>query len=159
MAEPGINKSMNEKLLTLYKLNENGVDIYRVSDNVPLGAIPLAHYNDINQLVVMSEPVVGTYSTTLSSDTKYYARTLTNESRARISESSSKAQKGKGNSQYGTRWIHSLKKKKSKKIRATDPLPDGWIEGRKIKFLETENEPSLNQLQNLQELFKNTNKD
>lgn len=38
------------------------------------------------------------------------------------------------NSQYGTRWIHSLSEKRSKKISRTDPLPCGWIEGRKIKF-------------------------
>ena len=39
------------------------------------------------------------------------------------------------NSQYGTRWIHSLVEQKSKKIRKEDSLPDGWLEGRKIKFM------------------------
>ena len=38
------------------------------------------------------------------------------------------------NSQYGTRWIHSLEEKRSRKIKKDDPLPAGWIEGRKIKF-------------------------
>lgn len=41
---------------------------------------------------------------------------------------------GKENSQYGTRWIHSLVEKKSKRILNTEPLPLGWHEGRKIKF-------------------------
>lgn len=38
------------------------------------------------------------------------------------------------NSQYGTRWIHSLEERKSRKINKDAPLPDGWKEGRKIKF-------------------------
>lgn len=46
----------------------------------------------------------------------------------------SKNQTGVGNSQYGTRWIHSLKLKKSIKIKKTEPLPSGWKEGRKLKF-------------------------
>ena len=41
---------------------------------------------------------------------------------------------GTDNSQYGTRWIHSLEEKRSKKISKGDELPEGWIEGRKIKF-------------------------
>jgi len=41
----------------------------------------------------------------------------------------------KNNSQYGTRWIHSLAEKKSMKIKKDDPLPKGWAEGRKIKFV------------------------
>jgi len=43
-------------------------------------------------------------------------------------------QTGKGNSQYGTRWIYNLDLKASKKIPKNDPLPSGWNEGRKIKF-------------------------
>lgn len=45
-----------------------------------------------------------------------------------------KHQQGEKNSQFGTRWIHSLIEKKSKKIKKTDPLPYNWYEGRKIKF-------------------------
>ena len=43
-------------------------------------------------------------------------------------------QQGSKNSQYGTRWIHSLKEQRSKRIDKSDVLPDGWLEGRKIKF-------------------------
>lgn len=46
----------------------------------------------------------------------------------------SKAQTGTGNSQFGTRWIHSIDLKKSIKIKNIEPLPDGWFEGRKISF-------------------------
>ena len=45
-----------------------------------------------------------------------------------------KHQQGEKNSQYGTRWIHSYTEKRSKKISKNDPLPQGWLEGRKIKF-------------------------
>jgi len=43
-------------------------------------------------------------------------------------------QSGTGNSQYGTTWIYSEEEKRSKKIRITDDIPDGWQKGRKIKF-------------------------
>ena len=43
-------------------------------------------------------------------------------------------QSGQGNSQFGTRWIHNLELKISKKISKDEPLPAGWILGRKIKF-------------------------
>ena len=45
-----------------------------------------------------------------------------------------KHQQGKNNSQYGTRWIHSLTEKRSMRIKKSDSLPKGWLEGRKIKF-------------------------
>lgn len=41
---------------------------------------------------------------------------------------------GANNSQYGTRWIHSIELKISKKIMKNDLLPAGWLEGRKIKW-------------------------
>ena len=56
------------------------------------------------------------------------------ESKRKIGEKMSRYGKGESNSQFGTRWIHSLELKISKKIKKEDPLPDCWIEGRKIKF-------------------------
>lgn len=50
------------------------------------------------------------------------------------SEAMSDAQTGVSNSQYGTRWIHNLEDKISKRINSSDELPDGWKEGRVIKF-------------------------
>jgi hypothetical protein len=41
-------------------------------------------------------------------------------------------QRGEKNSQHGTRWIHNLDLGLNKKIRKTDELPEGWIEGRVI---------------------------
>jgi hypothetical protein len=46
-----------------------------------------------------------------------------------------KHQQGEKNSQFGTRWIHSLELKTSKRIKKEDDLPFGWFEGRKIKFI------------------------
>jgi hypothetical protein len=51
-----------------------------------------------------------------------------------FSEAQSYAQRGSRNSSYGTRWIHSLEFKQSKKICKKAPLPDGWNEGRIIDF-------------------------
>jgi hypothetical protein len=56
------------------------------------------------------------------------------ETKRIIGEKSSKHQSGEGNSQFGKRWIYSLELKQSKKIKKDEPLPDGWFEGRKIKF-------------------------
>ena len=64
----------------------------------------------------------------------FKGKTHTNETKKVIGENSSKHQSGEGNSQYGKRWIYSLEEKTSKKISKDEALPQGWIEGRKIKF-------------------------
>jgi len=51
-----------------------------------------------------------------------------------IGVKSSIHQSGKGNSQYGTKWIYSLQEKRSMKINKNDDIPEGWFAGRKIKF-------------------------
>lgn len=43
-------------------------------------------------------------------------------------------QQGSTNSQFGTRWIHNIELQISKKIKKSDTLPNGWAEGRKLKF-------------------------
>ena len=60
------------------------------------------------------------------------------ETKKKIGEANSKHQNGKGNSQYGTMWIHSLKEKVSKKINKddfSDWEAKGWLKGRKMKFM------------------------
>jgi hypothetical protein len=59
----------------------------------------------------------------------------TKETKIKISKANSIAQLGIKNSQFGTRWIHSLELKLSRKIKKEEPLPEGWKEGRKIKFV------------------------
>lgn len=54
--------------------------------------------------------------------------------RRRYSKAKSITQTGKGNSQYGTKWIHNKILRESKKIYAIDELPVGWELGRIIDF-------------------------
>lgn len=59
------------------------------------------------------------------------------EAKKKISENSKIHQKGEGNSQFGTCWIHRLDLKENKKIKKTELdsfLSEGWINGRKMKF-------------------------
>jgi len=134
---------MIQKLLQLYCIaNDDETLTYRLDWSAPLNATVLATYNSIYDIagigVIPDQNNVITTNhlavdNNIGSSTQYYTRTLSDEGRQRISESS-KRQAGEGNSQFGTRWIHSLIKKKSKRIRATDDLPKGWLEGRKMKF-------------------------
>lgn len=64
----------------------------------------------------------------------FKGRTHSKEVKDYIGEINAKKQKGKGNSQYGKIWIHSLIEKRSMKIMKTDKIPNGWIKGRKMKF-------------------------
>jgi hypothetical protein len=50
----------------------------------------------------------------------------------RFAEVQSKAQSGKGNSQYGTRWVFNEVTQESKKISKEEKLPHGWKEGRRV---------------------------
>jgi len=61
-------------------------------------------------------------------------RQHTDETKRIIGEKNSKHQSGEGNSQFGKRWIYSLTEQTSKRILKDEPLPDGWLEGRKMKF-------------------------
>ena len=54
--------------------------------------------------------------------------------RRKHSISQSSRQTGSGNTQYGSRWIHNIDLQQNKKIKKSEPLPEGWIEGRKVKF-------------------------
>lgn len=50
----------------------------------------------------------------------------------RFAEVQSKAQSGKSNSQYGTRWVFNEVTHESKKISKEEKLPHGWKEGRRV---------------------------
>ena len=58
----------------------------------------------------------------------------TDDTKRIIGEKNSKHQRGNGNSQFGKKWIYSETEKVSRKISKKDPLPKGYLEGRKIKF-------------------------
>lgn len=60
----------------------------------------------------------------------FEGREHTEETKKKIGEANSKRQKGSGNSQFGTMWITDGIE--NKKIRKTDPVPDGWRKGRQL---------------------------
>ena len=41
-------------------------------------------------------------------------------------------QRGESTSQFGKIWIYSLSERKSTRINKDDPIPEGWIKGRKM---------------------------
>ena len=138
---------MQEKKLTLFKIeNEDGSEGYQVSETVILNAEPLASYDDISELYPNFYDTNSTYDmasfTVNSSVNCFYAttptRTVSDAARSLIGAASSLRNAGEGNPQFGTRWIHSLEEKCSKKIRITDDIPKGWLLGRKMKFDEEE---------------------
>lgn len=49
-----------------------------------------------------------------------------------IGKKNSVAQKGTGNSQYGTMWIRNIATNESQKILKNDTIPIGWIRGRSM---------------------------
>jgi group I intron endonuclease len=57
----------------------------------------------------------------------------TQEAKEKIGAANSEYQKGNGNSQYGTMWIHNPTTFKNAKIKINMPIPTGWVKGRKIK--------------------------
>jgi len=103
------------KKLSLYKTES---DQYIITNSSVANATLIC--SDINEIIQTDETVL--------------YRSLSESGREKISKTASKAQQGKNNNMYGTRWIHNPAKKKSKRIRATDDLPTGWKEGRKIKW-------------------------
>jgi hypothetical protein len=57
------------------------------------------------------------------------------ETKKKIGEINSKKQKGKNNSQFGTRWITNGIE--NKKIKTQDLIPDGWRLGRNLNSKKT----------------------
>lgn len=67
-------------------------------------------------------------------NTFWLGKKHTSHAKQQIGEKNSVHQRGAGNSQYGTRWIHSLEERRNRKIPKYESLPEGWFEGRKMKF-------------------------
>lgn len=65
---------------------------------------------------------------------RYFNSRLYSYYREAFAASMSDSQSGKKNSQYGTRWINNPALQTSRKIPRNAALPDGWIEGRIVKW-------------------------
>jgi hypothetical protein len=63
---------------------------------------------------------------------RYFNSRLYEALKLNFSSVMSLLQRGKGNSQYGTMWISNIELEESKKIQKTDPIPEGWVKGRKV---------------------------
>lgn len=61
----------------------------------------------------------------------WLGNTHTDETKAKMSASNTH-QRGESNSQFGKIWIYSLSERKSTRINKDDPIPEGWIKGRKM---------------------------
>lgn len=59
-----------------------------------------------------------------------FGKQHSDETRKKMSDNKS----GIKNNMFGKKWIHSLTEKNSKFISSNDPIPNGWLIGRKIKF-------------------------
>jgi hypothetical protein len=55
------------------------------------------------------------------------------ETKQKIGLANSAHQKGEGNSQFGKMWIYNCDTLESVRIMKTEPIPEGWVKGRKIK--------------------------
>lgn len=64
----------------------------------------------------------------------FAGKTHNEETKSKIGSKNAIYQNGLNNSQFGTMWIHNIELKQNKKISKNDPIPNGWIIGRKMKF-------------------------
>jgi len=58
----------------------------------------------------------------------------TDETKLKMSKSKKETSKGERNSQHDTIWVYNLSLKKSKKIKKSSLIQEGWVKGRKMKF-------------------------
>ena len=121
-------------------INATGKNLYGMNGKTPNVADNFAKGRKTRQYRKETDPE---YSKRISSKLsaalrgkpgRFTGKSHSDETKQLIGKKNSVCQRGAGNSQFGTRWIYSLSERVSKKINKDDILPDGWIEGRKIKF-------------------------
>lgn len=62
----------------------------------------------------------------------FFGKAHSDETKSRMSEKA-KLRTGEKSSGFGSMWIMNAESGESKKIRKDEPIPEGWIKGRKIK--------------------------
>lgn len=121
-------------------INSTGKNLYGLNGKLPNVKDDLSRARKIRTDLMKNDPeyakkIYKKISNTLKGRTgNFKGKKHTDATKKIIGEKNSKHQSGKNNSQYGKRWIYSLKEKMSKKISKDEELPQGWFEGRKIKF-------------------------
>jgi len=124
-------------------VNKNGLNLYgKNGENGKKNLLPTAKIKDL----LIKRGSWDKYKQSVSNGLKekiqrdghwWVGKKHKKSSKKKIGKASSINQKGKLNSQYGTCWIHSLKEKKSIRIKKEDVnkfIVDGWIKGRKMFF-------------------------
>lgn len=69
-----------------------------------------------------------------SGQQRYFSSRNYKKLREEFADLQSKAQSGLGNSQHGTKWIHNVELRLSKKIKKCEDIPEGWEVGRVLNF-------------------------
>lgn len=125
-------------------VNENGMNIYGKNgktDNIEYDLVKAREIhrqnllNDIEYKQKYSEKMSNSLKEHYRKNGSHWIGKSHNQiTKDKISEISKVHQRGKGNSQYGTMWIHSLEEKRNMKIGKDEQIPEGWIKGRKMKF-------------------------
>lgn len=64
-------------------------------------------------------------------DGTFFNKRHSAETKRKIGEANSKRQRGEKNSQFGMMWIMNSESGLSKKIKKDEPIPTGWVKGRK----------------------------
>ena len=67
----------------------------------------------------------------LESGALWAGRNHSDDTKKKIGEKNAISQKGNRNSQFGKMWITNPDLKESKRIYKDEPLPEGWVKGRK----------------------------
>jgi len=61
-------------------------------------------------------------------------KTHTEETKRKIGLKNAVYQRGVSNSQYGSMWVYNTSTFESKKILKDEPIPEGWVKGRRMKL-------------------------
>lgn len=130
----------------ILSINQTGKNLYGYNGYAPNSLKALKEGRDKQQYLRKNSPEwVATTSKNISEGVKNYiaengswwsGKNHKPESieKQKATYAISEHQKGTKNSQYGTMWISSLTENKSKKHSKNEPIPIGWIKGRKFNY-------------------------
>lgn len=123
-------------------VNSSGKNLYGQNGSVGYGRENLMPFNKVRQYLISvgkwedyKKSICAGMKEKIQRDGHWWVgKKHTEETKKKIGAALSKAQRGSGNSQYGTCWIYSVSGE-NKKIRKEDlesHLSMGWLKGRKM---------------------------